>query len=199
MATSTGSLATVPVPAARPPIIPVPGPGGRHFKPGPDLQFNLKNVISVLAKVNYQYLPSLTVELGLEDILGEIDDALRVPDQARKHLAEKWLQSLKCPPGVARWEILANALRSPIVGENRLASDLERWCIRRDSGASTISSSSSEPYSPRSPVSPGSSSTEEKGMNLSNLCINKLIMYFLMYSCNQNASSDRDRCSRQLW
>ena len=142
--------------------------GGRYFKPGPgDLQFNVKNITNVLAKVDYQRLPNLTVELGLEDIVGEVDAKTQVPDQARKHLATKWHQ--KCPPGIGSrgWEILANALRSPIVGENRLASDLERWCIRRDSGTSTLSSSSgSEPYSPRSPVSIGSSSTEEKGMEL---------------------------------
>ena len=136
------------------------------FKPSPrDLRFNVKNIINVLARVDYLKLPGLAVELGLEDILGEID-AARVPDQARKHLATKWHQ--RCPPGIASrgWEILVNALRSPIVAENRLASDLERWCVRRDSGTSTLSSSSgSEPYSPRSPTSIGSSSTEERGMD----------------------------------
>lgn len=139
--------------------------GGRYFKSGPgDLRFNVKNIINVLAMVDYQRLPRLTVELGLEDILGEIDAKVQIPDQARKHLAMKWHQ--RCPPGIASrgWEILANALRSPVVGEVRLAGDLERWCIRRDSGTSTLSSSSgSEPYSPRSPVSPGSNSTEERG------------------------------------
>ena len=136
-----------------------PIPGGK-----PDLRFNVKNIINVLAMVDYQRLPRLTVELGLEDILGEIDAKLPIPAQARKHLATKWHQ--RCPPGIASrgWEILANALRSPVVGEVRLAGDLERWCVRRDSGTSMLSSSSdSEPYSPRSPVSPGSSSTEERG------------------------------------
>ncbi len=152
--------------AAGPPII----PGGRYFKPGPgDLRFNVKNIINVLVKVDYQRLPRLTVELGLEDIVGEID-AIQIPDQARKHLATKWHQ--RCPPGIASrgWEILANALRSPIVGEVRLAGDLERWCVRRGSGTSTLSSSSgSEPYSPRSPVSPCSGSTEERGT-----CMNRI-------------------------
>ena len=142
-----------------------PIPGGRYFKSGPgDLRFNVKNIINVLAMVDYQRLPGLAVELDLEDILGEIDAKLPVPDQARKHLATKWYQ--RCPPGIASrgWEILANALRSPMVEEVRLAGDLEHWCIRKDSGTSTLSSSSgSEPYSPRSPVSPSSNSTEERG------------------------------------
>ena len=161
MATSARSL-NLAVPAG-PPIASAFGVRSM-FKPGPgDLRFNVKNIINVLARVDYLKLPCLAVELDLADILGEIE-AARVPDQARKHLATKWYQ--RCPPGIANhgWEILANALRSPIVGENRLASDLERWCIRRDSGTSTLSSSSgSEPYSPCSPVSIGSSSTEERG------------------------------------
>ena len=138
-----------------------PIPGGRYFKSGPgDLRFNVKNIINVLAMMDYQRLPGLAVELDLEDILGEIDAKLPVPDQARKHLATKWHQ--RCPR--RGWENLAKALRSPVVGEVRLADNLERWCIRRDSGTSTLSSSSgSEPYSPRSPVSPSSSSTEERG------------------------------------
>ena len=145
---------------------PIAFAGGRSFKPGSgDLQFNVKNIISVLAQMNYQKLPNLTVELGLEDILGEVDAKMKVPDQARKHLATKWHQ--RCPPGIGSrgWEILANALCSPIVEENIVARYIELWYIRRDSGMSTLSSSSgSEPYSPRSPVSVGSSSTEEKGM-----------------------------------
>ena len=132
--------------------------------PGVGLHFNVKNIIKVLAGVDYLKLPCLAVELDLTDILGEIE-AAPVPDQARKRLATKWHQ--RCPPGIASrgWEILANALRSPIVGENRLASDLEWWCVRRDSGASTLSSSSgSEPYSPSSPISVGSISTKERGI-----------------------------------
>ena len=167
MATSARSLS--PAAPTGPPITSSSDSGMRStlFKPAPgDLRFNVKNIINILARVDYLKLPCLAVELDLTDILGEID-AARVPDQARKHLATKWHQ--KCPRGIASqgWEILANALRSPIVGENRLASDLEQWCLRRDSGTSTLSSSSgNEPYSPRSPVSVGSSSTEERGMEL---------------------------------
>ena len=135
----------------------------------------MKSIINILAKVDYLKLPYLTVALGLEDILGEIE-AAQVPDQARKHLAMKWYQRCQGPSAINGWENLANALRSPIVGENRLAYELERWCIKRDSSTSMLSSSSdNEPYSPHSP---GCSSTEEKGMNLSNLT---LTLYRYMY------------------
>lgn len=124
------------------------------------LVINQKNIIYVLGRVDYLKLPLLAVELGLEKDLSEIE-AAAVPDQVRKRLAEKWLQ--RCP-GHASWEVLASALHSPIVREAKLASDLEKWYVRRYSETSTLSSSSSEPYSPRSPISPVSSSTEEKGI-----------------------------------
>ena len=148
MATNVGSSPDLPV------SLPLQGSFG---KPDPSaLPFNVKNVTGVLARVNFQTLPNVVLELGLENDLGEIE-AAPVPDQARRRLAEKWLQRY---PGVASWEALATALRSPIVGENRLANELEKWCLRRDSGTSTLSSSSG-PYSPHSLTSPFT--MEEKG------------------------------------
>ena len=136
--------------------------GTRVTKPAEPgaLLFNPKNIISVLGEVDYLKLPLLAVELGLENDLSEIE-AAQLPGQVRKRLAEKWLQSSQ---GRASWEVLACALRSPIVREDKLASYLEKWYVRRHSETSTLSSSSSEPYSPRSPISPVSSSTEEKGI-----------------------------------
>ena len=129
------------------------------------LLFKPKNIISVLGQVDYIRLPLLAVELGLEKELSEIE-AAAVPDQVRKRLVEKWLQ--KYPLGHTNWEVLARALRSPIVRENKLAEQLEKLYVRRDSRGSTLSSSSgSEPYSPRSPISPASISTETKGMHQS--------------------------------
>lgn len=135
----------------------------RNIKP-PDrtaCQFSVKNILEVLVRVHYPKLIPLAVELGLENECGEIE-AETDPDRRRKRLADTWLRKFR---GVASWEVLANALRARTVEENWLALELERWYVRRDSGLSTFSgSSSSEPYSPYSPRSV-TVSTEEKGTN----------------------------------
>ena len=140
---------------ASPPVSPDPETtrNSVHLDLG-DCQFNLKNIIRVLVEANYLNLSPLAVELGLERELGEIE-AEGVADQRRKCIAQKWLKK-----GGASWEVLFRALRSETVGENVLAKHLETWCLRRGSGTSTFSSSSSSgPYSPRSILV----STEEKG------------------------------------
>ena len=122
-----------------------------------DYQFNLKNIIQVLVQVDYSKLIPLALELGLERDLGEIESESD-PDQRRKRIAEKWLKN-----GGASWKVLIRALRQKSVKEDMLARDLEIWCLRRDTGTSTFSSSSStlsEPFLPRTHVE----STEEKGI-----------------------------------
>ena len=134
---------------ASPPVSPDPE-STRHL----DSRFNLKNIIKVLEQVDYLKLIPLALELGLERKLGEFE-AESDPDRKRKRIAESWLKK-----GGASWEVLARGLQNKTVREDVLARDLEIWCLRRDSGTSTFSgSSSSEPYSPRSITV----STEEKG------------------------------------
>ena len=147
--------------------------GSGPFKPlNPNpFQFSLKNILTVLQEVNFDKLPLLAVQLDLEKDLSYIE---RDPNQVSKRLAETWLKN---HGRAASWEMLVSALRSQLVDEQRVATELETRFIRRDSGTSTLSSSGSEPYSPRSPISNLSDTTEEKGRYI--LCCSVTLMNVL--------------------
>ena len=116
-----------------------------------DLQFNVKNIVAILAEVEYCKLPILAVQLGLEKERSEIEDET-IPYQRRKALTDAWL---KKKGEDANWEELANALCHPSIEENVLARKVEDHYMRRGSRTSSIASSRSTPSSP-APLSPPS-------------------------------------------
>ena len=113
------------------------------------LQFNVVNIASVLAEVDYKKLPVIAVQLGLERELSEIEDET-VPQQRRLCLARKWLN--KRGEG-ANWEALSSALCHEEVGENEVARHIEDRYMRRGSRTSSVSSGRSSTSSP-GPLSP---------------------------------------------
>ena len=112
-------------------------------------QFNVENVVEVLADVDYCKLPILAVQLGLEKKRSEIEDET-IPRLRRTALASAWLRENR---EGANWEALANALCHPQIGEVVLARKIEDRYMRRGSRTSSIASSRSTPSSP-GPLSP---------------------------------------------
>ena len=113
------------------------------------LQFSVKNVVDILARVDYSKLLVIAVQLGLETAAISEIEAESVPEQRRIRLANTWIRR---NPG-ANWKVLSSALCHQTVGENVLASELEDRYTRRGSTTSSISDTSSSP-GPLSPLSP---------------------------------------------
>lgn len=128
------------------------------------LRFNVENIATILADVDYSKLPILVVQLGLENDISEIENE-SVPDQRRLCLARKLLW--RNPS--ANWEVLSNVLCHPEIAENVLAQRIEERYLRRGSTGSSVSSSRSTPSSP-GPLSPLYAArdlrTKEKGKPL---------------------------------